>query len=532
MASNTPLVVYLSTYVYEHGTPIFLWACAIPIIFLYFSYETFETWRKGDAQSEIPLVGPWATYLPRIVLNAVYATSATNLLQSGYEKFKHGAFRILRIDGNIVILPQDVLEELSSLPSTVVSPHGALEKDLLGPHTGIDLILESRLHHTIVQRKLTPRLPLLTPALEIELSSAVEEHFPACDDWTEFQPYQVLAKISARISARALVGPELCRNKTWLDVSVNYTECLFRTIVVLRMFPTWMHSSLRYALPSFWGGKNYLYAGKALLRPVIEELIQKNNDGLWSPQTTEQDMNVLSWLADTAKGHDRDADTLAHVEILLALASVHTTLLRMVNVLYDLTADSQCAREIESEIADMQAHQPTWTPASYDKLGKLDSVLRESQRMSPPTTLGMKRLFKETYTFANGLRIEEGTYVCLPIYAIENDPENAPDPSTFDGLRNYQLRQQLNESSRREEYLFSTPEPTALNFGYGKTACPGRYFASLIIKMVFVKLLTEYDFKFLDGKQRPKSIMAHEFLFCWPWQKMLIKRKQNTASPF
>jgi hypothetical protein len=88
MSSNAPLFVYLSTYVYEYGTPIFLWACAIPIILLYFSYDTFETWRKGNAQSEIPLVGPWANYLPKIVLNAAYATSATNLLQSGYKKVR------------------------------------------------------------------------------------------------------------------------------------------------------------------------------------------------------------------------------------------------------------------------------------------------------------------------------------------------------------------------------------------------------------------------------------------------------------
>lgn len=139
-------------------------------------------------------------------------------------KFQNKAYRLLRIDGSVLILPSSLLEELSALPSSVASPHGALEKDLLGAHTGMNVILETRMHHTIVQRKMTPRLPTLTPFLEQELVSAMDEHFPKCEEWTKFQPYQVFAKLAARLAARALVGPELCRNPAWLDISVNYTE--------------------------------------------------------------------------------------------------------------------------------------------------------------------------------------------------------------------------------------------------------------------------------------------------------------------
>jgi len=126
----------------------------------------------------------------------------------------------------MVLLPLSLLEELSSLPEHVASPSRALEHDLLGEYTGINLILESRLHHSIVQRKLTPRLEGITPYLEEELNSSFKDFFPACDDvnWCEFQPYQILGRISARLSARALVGRDLCRNPEWIDISFNYTE--------------------------------------------------------------------------------------------------------------------------------------------------------------------------------------------------------------------------------------------------------------------------------------------------------------------
>jgi len=223
------------------------------ILFAYYWLELIETRKAARKHTEYPLAGTWSSLTPRVVLNLIFAANAARVLEEGYRKvtrasfslfchvltagkFKDKAFQLIRNDGSIVVLPTCLLDELSHLPSTIASPHGALEHDLLGPYTGLNLILESRLHHSIVQRKLTPRLGLLTPGLENELLLAFEEYFPACDYWTEFQPYQVFGKVSARLSARALVGPSLCCDPTWLDISVNYTEsceCFSHSLPIL-----------------------------------------------------------------------------------------------------------------------------------------------------------------------------------------------------------------------------------------------------------------------------------------------------------
>lgn len=124
----------------------------------------------------------------------------------------------------MVVLPLSLLEQLSALPSKIASPHEALEHDLLGSYTGLNTILESRLHHTIVQRKLTPKLGALTPHLEDELSASFHDYVPQCNEWTEIKPFKVLGKVAARLSARALVGPKFCRHPSWLGLSINYTE--------------------------------------------------------------------------------------------------------------------------------------------------------------------------------------------------------------------------------------------------------------------------------------------------------------------
>lgn len=512
---------------YSAGASFWAFA-AVTVVFLYL-HEVLSTTQL--TRNSLPLVGSPSKIIPKSILNFIFAVRGLKVLDGGFTKFKDRAFQFIRNDGPVHVLPPSLLEELSGVPNNIASRNGALEHDLLGHYTGISLIVDSRLHHTIVQRKLTPRLEQMIPGLEEELTAAFEEHMPASkEEWTEFEPYQALAKISARLSARALVGPELCRDETWLDVSVNFTESLFRTIVVLRFLPAWTHPIVSKLLPSYWHGRGYLRKGQNFLGPIFKDLLKRHDEGTWKPDNTKDaDAHMLSWLVESAKGIDRDPKTLAHIEVLLALASVHTTLLRMVNTLYDLTSNPSYFAELREEIASVQ--EKGWTSTAYSKLLKTDSVLRESQRMSPPTILGMKRIFQQPYTFSNGLSVPAGAYVCMATYAIENDPLVTPSPEKWDGLRSY--RKRLSDSSskgiadaKNKTHSFSAFDKTVLNFGYGKTACPGRFFADIILKMVLVKMVQQYEFRFPGDKGRPENIVLHEFLFTWPWDKMLVRRRE------
>ncbi|KAI1465431.1 putative cytochrome P450 [Daldinia caldariorum] len=512
------------------------WALPFIALFLYGIYDGWMTRKTIKKNRDIPFIGSSSTLIPRFILNLLFAAKGADIIERGYRKFKDKAFQLVRNDGHVILLPLEVLDELATLPTTVASPNRALEHDLLGHLTGVNLILESRAHHTIVQRRLTPRLGLMIPRLEREIHEACNESLPKSQEWVEFQPYKALSRVSARIAAQAIVPPEFSHHKRWLEISVEYTENLFKTVIITRVFPSWMQSFICCLLPSFWAGQRYMRDAKRLLGPRILELLLMSDEGTREVQPSESDSNILNWLVDTVKGGDRNADTIAHVEVLLALAAVHTTLLRMVNVLYDVIA-SGLAAELQSEIEEVASRSEAWSKSSYDSLYKLDSVLSESQRMSPPTTLGMKRIFLVEYTFMNGLHVPKGTYAAMPIYAIENDPAHTSNPEAFDGLGNYRLmlEHQVSDDGNGDEgrrFRFSTPSRTVLNFGYGRHACPGRHFASLILKILFTKLLTEYEFDFLPGSKRPNNLMVHEFLFTSPWQRMLIRKKEKAICPF
>ncbi|KAJ5769057.1 hypothetical protein N7520_003616 [Penicillium odoratum] len=514
--------------------PPIYWSLAV--LFLYYIWDLVVTKRLIWAQKEHPVVGSPSWWTPRAILNLIFATKASRLLEEGYQKFKNGTFQLIRANGNIVILPLSALEELSQLPPTLASPNGALEHDLVGEYSGVNVISQSRIHHTIVQRKLTPRLPLLTPALQDELEIAITDTFPASsrnqiEDWTEIKPFHLMGQLVARLSARALVGSEFCRDPVWLDISLSFTQCLFTTVIVLRTFPTWTYSVLSRCLPSYWRGRAYLRKAQTVLGPAIQNLLKHHDEGTFTAQPTD---SVMAWMIEGAKGIDRDAEMLTRSEVLLSLASVHTILIRLTNTLYDLAAHPTYIEELCAEIQDQKEKWTTDPMAAYSNLHKLDSVLRESQRLAPGTTLGLKRLLRESYRFTSispPITVKKGTIVALPVMAIENDPAYIDEPGRYDPLRTYRRGMGPRTTSQwSNQHSYTAIDRTVLGFGYGKSACPGRFFASLVLKMVLVKLLTEFDFRLVPGTSRPRSYEVHEFLFMAPWEKLQIRRRCYTKA--
>lgn len=81
------------------------------------------------------------------------------------------------------------------------------------------------------------------------------------------------------------------------------------------------------------------------------------------------------------------------------------------------------------------------------------------------------------------------------------DPKVYPEPDKFDAARFLKMRQQ---QPRRESnwQLVSTSSDHML-FGHGLHACPGRFFATNLIKIALCHLLLKYDWRFEPGESGP-----------------------------
>lgn len=196
-----------------------------------------------------------------------------------------------------------------------------------------------------------------------------------------------------------------------------------------------------------------------------------------------------------------------------------------VHVLYDLAARSEYIPILRDEIAEIEREDGPigqWTKSSFSKLKKLDSFMRESQRFNPPTLLSYHRIMLRDHMLQDSTLLPRGAHIAMPVNAIQNSV--TPNPDVFDPLRYYKLRQRENEGHLHQ---FATTEPMVLNFGHGKYACPGRFFAALEIKSILVRLIMEFDWKLPDGEDRPENLRAHEFIF--PNQEGILYMKTRSS---
>lgn len=88
-------------------------------------------------------------------------------------------------------------------------------------------------------------------------------------------------------------------------------------------------------------------------------------------------------------------------------------------------------------------------------------------------------------TLSDGTFLPKGTFIVANAFQITHDPEvllSGSDPDEFDGLRYYNLRNNSMKVGREEKEIagkhqFVSISNSSLMFGFGKHACPGRFFA-------------------------------------------------------
>ncbi|KAI1799845.1 cytochrome P450 [Daldinia bambusicola] len=442
-----------------------------------------------------PLFGVSFQFEPIMISNFRFFTRAEEILNEGYLACMDKIFQFRRADTDMLVLPYKYVEDIRKLPNTVASPTVAHVHNLMGSATNMHIILRNNLHFRTLQLKLTPKLNSLTKPMQEEVNFAVENELSDSEDeWVTIKPYHTVPDPVARVSARIFLGKPMCRDLEWLEVSTQFTENVFVSLVFLRLFPMWTHGFLSWFMSSSYKGTAYIRKAKKLLVPEISRRRSAEANG---EDILEKDKhNLLSWMMEIATPEEGEASALAHLEVVLSLASIHTSQMNAVHRLYDLLAHPEYLEPIRDEIRDVVAEAGpwiNWEKPQYLKLRRLGSFMRESQRMNPPTLLSMHRVLLQKVKLSDGTVLPKGAHISMPVNSIQNDPEVTPEPENFDSFRYYNLRQREGEGHLHQ---FSTTQSRILNFGHNPNACPGHFFASLEIKIILVRLLMDYDFKF------------------------------------
>ncbi|KAI1423458.1 cytochrome P450 [Xylaria sp. FL1777] len=482
-----------------------------------------------------PIVGYRSWAEPGWLVGLRFVHGSRFIIRNAYKEFKDSMFQIRRNDADILIISNKYAEELRNLPEDRISPIDAHIKNLLGHVSTTDILLNTNLHTRMLQQKLTPSLSLLMPVMKDELDFALRLELPQhSNEWVLVSVYDILLRLIARVSARIFIGYPECRNEEWLSTSIHYTENVFRTVMTLRMLPRYWHYVIAPLLPSYWRIHSNLKAAKRLIGPLVRERKRRNTTADRN-QHSEPKHDLLQWMLDGANEREAIPETMAHIQLVITLASIHTTTMAATHALYDLCAYPMYFDPLREELNETLHETGRWTKPTLAKLRRMDSFLKESQRMSPPSQLAFNRVVREKLKLSDGTVLPVGTHFAMASDAVMHDKSKLPgdaDPSDFDGFRYLKLREDPSHPDNIHRYQFATTDSNNLHFGHGRYGCPGRFFASNEIKMILGHLLLEYDFKFPQGQGRPENMSADENIFPDPSGRVLLRRRTNKTKRY
>ena len=217
--------------------------------------------------------------------------------------------------------------------------------------------------------------------LEYGLSESSELIAPGIDKWVEVQIYEILLRIIARIWARVLIGDPACKNEEWLQISMKYTENVLTTAIILRMFPSYLHPLVVNFLPSARRAQSNVRMAKKILAPMIAKRYAAAASG---DIDYRKPSDLLQWMMDAANKHDGRPDKMAHRQLVLTIASIHTSTMCTAHCLYDMCHRQEYFEPLREEAMQILREDDGWNKSVLNKMRKLDSFLKESQRANPP----------------------------------------------------------------------------------------------------------------------------------------------------
>ncbi|KAK3321804.1 cytochrome P450 [Apodospora peruviana] len=463
---------------------------------------------QGNPLSSFPVIG--AELDGDEKRRQAYMVKARDLYVDGYKK------------SSVLVVSPKFLDELKRLPDHVLSFDAAIHETMHAKYTLIETG-NNTIPHT-VKTGLTPALVRLNASISDEVQEAMRREIGECKDWTPVHINKKLLRIVGIVSGRVFIGPELCHSEEYLDAAINYTIELMDLRTAVEALPPWIRPFKANRLPEAKKLRQRVQQADAFLRPIIRARLSNQN-------AQDKPNDMLQWLIDDQIkfGLDCSTEKMARLQLGISFAAIHTTTMTTTNAFYNLAAHAELAPILRDEIRSVLAeHDGVFSSTALQAMKKLDSFLKETLRFHPPSAGSFQRKVLQPFTLSNGQEIPAGIIIEVPAQAIASDPDVYPDPEKFDALRFYKLREKAKDDGRIEvaaQGQFVSVSQSSLTFGYGRHACPGRFFAANEIKMIMANCLLKYDVKMVDGcTERYPNFEVAGLSIPDPTRNLLFKR--------
>lgn len=515
----------------------------VPLSILFVVYHAIRALFFGPPESkhwkELPTVGLGKGWLAWVWATLKSVRKTQDWAFEGYRKFAglNSPFILPSIDrGAMIILPPRLIKKVYSLPESTLDIHATQSETIQTKWTVWDKeVADNDFQINVVRHQITRNLEHLTPLMADELDRGFDRWWGEKGDttWKEVKVWDACLKLIAGASNGAFCGAPLCRDETFLNDLRDHAMSIFAGAMLINASPKPLKP-----ITGFLVGSNCWYLRRKALKgclPFVTERLEATARYKADPKcgwTPPKD--GLQWLIDecyiaAAKGDvgQLEPKRVAHRLLLVNDISLHSTSFTVQNVILDLFSSDPSLGYVDAlrnEASTVLAKSGgVWTRDAVRDLKLIDSMIRESMRLNPFAICGLPR----TVVHPEGIRlpvsnvhVPQGTMIAVPMEPIHYDEQIYPQARTFNPFRfadptnvsniidSFTTKEDLEaaakeDATERKAKSTATLDDAFLGFGFGRHACPGRFFALNEMKVFIAHMLLNYDVEHMAVRPKP-----------------------------
>lgn len=477
---------------------------------------------KRSPLNRIPTVG-YSGVISSYLTAVKWITSGCDLVQQGYDRYPNGVFKVATVSKWIVVLTgPKYLDELRKAPDEVLSFQEAVNDQTQIQYTLGKAIADDQYHTATVRSPLTRNLAVRFDDVKDEIAEAFKFYIPISEDWVTVPAYNTIMHIVARTSNRYFTGLPLCRDEGYVALQERFTIDVIIGARIINCFPDFLKPLVGRYLTTV--PKSVKRAVDYLGPMVKERLVEADEHGSDWP---DRPNDLISWLLETAQGYQRTVHDIVLRILAINFAAIHTSTMSFTQALYDLATQPDYVAEMREE-AENVIREYGWTKAAMQHMRKIDSFLKESQRLNSVGSVQMLRKTLKDWTLSDGTVIPTGSFVGVASDPMNREKSAFEDSNTFKGFRFSEMRDGDGELDSIKHQMVALTLDTIV-FGHGRHACPGRFFAVNELKAIFAYCILHYDVQLEGGSmERPKNI-KYEANMAPNMKAKVMFRKRSTS---
>ncbi|EUC33179.1 hypothetical protein COCCADRAFT_96747 [Bipolaris zeicola 26-R-13] len=431
------------------------------------------------------------------------------IIQKAFDEAGGKPFELFAPDNRYVYVsdPQQI-KEIDNAPDTVLSLQAASKQMLQPVYTmhgfnwfdrrGTEGVGFIRALRTLLTNNLPKILPDLTCIIRTRFEELHATH-PVINGKRHSDVYHMTVKLVVLSNAVSFFGKDLAKDEQFMVSALQYIEETLVCAEIVRLLPSFLSPIVGNIIARTL--KSHAVIFNRLLPIAQERCIER--DAAMLGQKVPQHADCIQWIMETSpKNAPWTPQRVVHELMAIWFGSVHAVSTTVTFAIHDLCLHPEYVAPLRAEC---QAQY-----ADFERKGTglplLDSFIKESARLTPVESQSTRRSALQPFSLKDGTHVNVGDWFCTPVRAIMTNPVDFPTPNTFSGFRfaDPALVQALEDSKGSFEILQKKPtkltdvDMTFHVWGTGRMACPGRFYASAVMKVILGQVILNYDCELLE----------------------------------